>query len=274
MLQYHVKLDDRKLKRLIKQYPQTVRRAAETALDNTAFEIRKVLREDMKRVFDRPTPYTLNSLQVIKTRNHNMRATVWFKKPERMGRHYLEYQVKGGGRRQKGFERALGRYFIPARDERRDRYGNLTSGLIRQILSVLGRAESAAGYTANISERSARTNKKQRDYVYLRRRRGSLPPGIYRRVKKGASGIGGKTKTKQGLEHSKAYQRGASRGSIVRARGLQPVMIAVNRPHYRGRLDFFGLAESTHEEVFSKFFQRNFLRFTSPTTPRNSTTKK
>jgi hypothetical protein len=62
MLQYHVKVDDRKLKRLIKQYPQTVRRAAETALDNTAFEIRKVVRDDMRRVFDRPTPYTLIQL--------------------------------------------------------------------------------------------------------------------------------------------------------------------------------------------------------------------
>ena len=88
--------------------PQLANRAAELALDATAKAIRDEVKTTMPRVFDRPTPYTLNSLQVTPTHNHNMTAMVWFKDPDRMGQHYLVPQVDGGPRKLKGFERGLG----------------------------------------------------------------------------------------------------------------------------------------------------------------------
>jgi hypothetical protein len=135
--------------------------------------IHRELKATISRVFQDPAPYTKNSLKVTKTRNHNMQASVWFKEPDRMGDHYLLPQVEGGERKEKGFERALSHTkFIPSDHLPLDRYGNVAPGLIRQILSVLGRAELAQGYQterfqANRTRKIAIRNPKGRDFAWL-----------------------------------------------------------------------------------------------------------
>lgn len=171
----------------MKAIPRQANRAAEVALDNTAKDIKKAEVAEMKRVFDSPTRWTLNSLKMTPTINHNMQAVVWFKDPDRMGQHYLVPQVEGGPRKFKGFEQAFGnRMFVPGQAARMTKAGNVSPGQIRQILSVLGRAERTAGYSANVTKRSSSRNKKQRDYVYISKRHGKLYPGIYQRFAKGS----------------------------------------------------------------------------------------
>jgi hypothetical protein len=251
---FEVKVDKSQVEKLARQFPAQVMRAAEISLDKTADAIRDAERAELPKVFDRPTPYTLNSLKVTKTQGHNMTACVWFKEPDRMIEHYLVPQVFGGPRRQKGFERAFGGYFVPSKAESLDRYGNMPYGRIVQILSVLGRAEYKAGYSANVTARSRKRNRKPRDYVLLTNQHGKLPAGIYQRFQTGA-GFG--AKTKKTLPFGE-YQKGATRGkfsSVVRARGLRPVLIQVKRPGYSKRLPFFEIGR----QVFDRQFNATFL---------------
>lgn len=229
---------------MLKQYPAETGRALEKSIDQTAVEVKDALGQAMKQVFDRPAPYTLNSLRVERTRNHNMRARVWFKEPDRMGQHYLVPQVEGGERKLKGFERALGgRAYMPSKAAKLDRYGNLPYGMIVQILSVLSLAEHVAGYSSNLTERSKKGNRKSRDYVLLRQPQGKLPAGVYQRVQTGA-GFG--AKTKKTLQFGE-WQKGRTQGrfsSVIRARGLRPVLIQGKKSqNYQPLLPFYEIAE-------------------------------
>jgi len=174
------------VKAIIQEDQQHLSRVIEQALDATAFDMREGLQDEMKTVFISPTRFTLNSLKVNKTKNHNMEASVWLKEPERMGDHYLLPQILGGVRKTKGFERALGdTRLFPARGLKLTKAGNVSRGLITQLLSALGAAEHTQGYQANRTEKSAMRNKRrQKRYAYLYKGSGQLPPGIYQRVGK------------------------------------------------------------------------------------------
>lgn len=254
---FSVKIDSKAVQDMIKALPKEAGRAAEIALDKTAFDIKAAEVAKMKQVFDSPTRFTLNSLKVTRTRNHNMQASVWFKEPDRMGQHYLVPQVEGGPRKYKGFERGFGdTMFIPGQFARRTKAGNMSPAQIRQIMSVLGKAERTAGYSANLTARSAKRNRKDRDYVYIRRRHGRLLPGIYERFQ---TGVGFGYKTKRSLPFG-VYQKGRRRGrfaSVVRARGLKPIMlVGRQRKPYKPRLPFYEVAQDTFDERFYIHFYR------------------
>lgn len=217
--------------------PAVSSRALEMALDATALnDCKPAVYEEMARVFVNPTRYTMNSLKSTPTRRHNMVAYVWFKDPDRMEDHYLLPQVEGGARKTKGFERALGnKMFVPGDEARVNKYGNISIGQIRQILSVLGRADRTSGYMANITARSAKRNKKVRDYVYITRKYRGMYPGVYERRASGAKGA--RTGT------YRAGQRGR-RGGVVRARGLVPIMLVGRQGEpYKALLDFYGVVQ-------------------------------
>jgi len=242
--------------------PKTAPRALERAIDYTAKEIKKDVKEMIPRVFDNPVAWTRNSLQVTPTRNHNMTAFVWFKEPPRMSEHYLVPQVDGGPRDTKGFERALDNIkMVPGKHLRLLKSGNVSPGLIQQVLSVLKRAERYAGATRNISGRSKRRNKAERDFIWLRQRRGKLPPGIYRRVSSTGRKVGGKIKARENLLGFATYQRGSKvkgrKQRIIRARGLQAVFVyGRQRKAYVPRLRFYHIADKTHARVFEPTFYK------------------
>lgn len=265
-----VKIDDKQVRRLIASLDKQAIRAAEQAIDKTADFIKLALIKEMRRVFDNPVPYTINSLKVTKTRNHNMRASVWFKEPDRMDDHYLVPQVEGTLRKTKGFERALyNTRFIPSDSLNLDRYGNIGRGLITQILSALGRAQLTPGYQANRTKKSAARNKKDRDFVFLTAgsRRGKLPPGIYRRV------ITTSVLTKQqsrflnkdikaGSRKAGTYQQGRGQGLVSRARGLQPVLIVGSRKPTQPLLKFYDIARKVYGREFLLLFNAKFSELT------------
>jgi hypothetical protein len=242
---------------MLNAFPKQASRAAEMALDATAKVIKGEIRSSMATVFSNPTPYTLNSLKVTPTRNHNMKASVWFKEPDRMGQHYLIPQVDGGKRRLKGFERgiALGELVPGKIGARINQYGNVSPGQIKQIMSVLGRAETSSGYSANITARSRKRNKKERDYVVIYHKHGRLLPGVYQRTQTGV-GFGAKTK-RTFADQSKAYQKGRTNGrfaSVIRSRGLKPIFLMGKKATVKPRLDFYGIAHATFDREFSARF--------------------
>lgn len=255
-----IKVDDDNLRKMLAAMPSKVGRAAELAIDRTARSVRDAVRAEIPKVFDRPVPYTRNSLQLTLTHNHNMMAEVWFRDPDRMGDHYLVPQVDGGTRKLKGFERALGgMQYIPGHGAKIDQYGNVSVGQIRQILSVLGRAENTAGYSANMSKRSA-SRGKQRDYVWLPRGRGALPPGVYQRAA-AAGAVSGRYSTIADRKSRRAsgafaWQLGAAGDSAVRARGLRAVLVVGRKGVVRPRLPFYGIAQKVAGDTFAVEFAR------------------
>lgn len=173
-----------------------VRYATAVALTRTAQDVRRAEYDEMRRTFDRPTPYTLRSLFVKGATRANLEAVVWVK-DDRAGsgtpaERYLLPQIVGGPRGLKGFEKALqragymraGDRAVPGRFARLDRYGNVSFGQIIQILSQL-RITLTAGHDRNIStDRKKAAKARQRaggQYIALPNGRGKLPPGIYQR---------------------------------------------------------------------------------------------
>lgn len=100
---------------------------------------------EMQGVFDRPTTYTLNSLQVEKATKQKLTSKV-FVKSMGVKPHYLIPQVTGGNRRFKSFEAALlgrgimpsGYYVVPASFAEFDAFGNMKRSQIKEIFNLFG----------------------------------------------------------------------------------------------------------------------------------------
>lgn len=208
------------------------------ALNNTAKIVERALYAEMKRVFDRPTAYTMNSLWVKLATKQTLKSVIRFK--DRAGKgtpaeKYLGPQVRGGPRHWKRHEKALqkvgllpsGMFCVPGSAARIDRDGNMDKGQIVQILSYL-RAFGEEGYKANMSDkgraRVAKDNKRTgaRGFAYfvLKEKRNGLVPGVWQRFQ-------------------------FAHGSAVR-----PVLIFVKSPSYSRRFDFYDVAERVVKRHF------------------------
>lgn len=213
--------------------------ATAKALTNTAQAVKEELIKEMTRVFDRPTPFTLNSLVVIMATKTNLKAEVQTKFPPRLSQkqHYLEPQIKGGSREYKEFEKALhcigvlpsDMTAIPGKGAKLDAYGNMSRGEIVKILSYF-KAFGEQGYKANITEakkkRLAKGSKKKIGYTYivLRKPRGRLPAGIYQRF------------------------------SFAIGNALRLILIFTKKPTYKKRWMFNEIAQKVVTKEFMKKF--------------------
>jgi hypothetical protein len=269
----------KELEKTLRSFPGKANRAAKVALNKTGKAIKEEMGKEMTRVFDHPTRYTINSLKLTPAKERP-EAKVWFKEPDRMQQHYLVPQVEGGPRKLKGFERGIGiGDLYPTSFARPNLYGNVSAGKIRQIMSVLGLAETSSGYRANITVRSARRNLRPRDYVVIRNQRGRLYPGVYERFQTGP-GFG--AKTKRTIGRAGTWQKGqrkvavrdphtgriirweSSRSriqSIVRARGLRPIFLKGRGETVTPLLHFHEIAQQVFDEKFEKTFKETLERF-------------
>lgn len=224
---------------LINAHPQLMLRAAKSAAFGWVMpEIKAAIGE----AFENPTPYTLNSARFEITLDNPPIITIYLRQPDRMGKHYLTPQVEGGERSSKGFERALGiGWMMPAKGAKLNKYGNISPGQLRQILSVLGN-QGVGGYSFALTGKSSKRNKKERDYFQMPDGdRSGLHPGIYRRT---AVGRSARTGTHSAGQRSK-------RGGVVRARGVEPVLLAYNEStNYKKRLDFYDYAADSFRDGF------------------------
>lgn len=208
--------------------------AIATALTRAAIDVRDEAKAEMRRVFDRPTPYTLDSVFVRPAKPDRLEAVVEIKDDRGVtnggtpATRYLLPQVHGGQRRLKRLEVALqaagvlpqGWYVVPGAAARLDAYGNVSRGQVVQVLSQL-RIQLVAGSSRNMSFDA-------RKRIRAEQRAG----GRYFVIKPGS-----RARAQPGVWQREWFVRGAS-----------PIFIFVNRAQYAPRFDFYGLAQRVAQE--------------------------
>lgn len=192
----------------------------------------------MRAVFESPTRYTLNSLAVIPATKHDLRAELHVREfGGTPAWKYLGPQIHGGGRRKKGFERALERagvlraseYAMPARGAPLDGNGNMKAGLITRILSDVGANPDPMSNTSA----KARVRRRQRGKgtFFVVRGLGKLPDGIYFRL---------------GLKD------------------IRPILLFTRPPHYTERFPYYEVAREIIPRAAADRFYEGWRRYVLP----------
>lgn len=230
MLQFAVKDNiDQVVRQLDARFARQVPFATAKALTATAKLAQVNLRLEMGKVFDRPTPFTLNSTYVRPATKANLAALVKLKDEAFKGTpaaRYLAPQITGGDRVLKRFERALvaigalqpGWFAVPGQGARLNSYGNMSVGQVTQILSYL-RANPDA--MQNRTPRSGKRSVKRAGYFVGRP--GNAPIGVWQRTQSG---------------------------------GVRPVLIFVKGATYAKRFDFEAVVRQTAERELLPQFRR------------------
>lgn len=187
--------------------------ATALALTRTAKASQGDVVSAMKRNFDRPTPFTLNSTYTKPATKRHLVAEVGIKDWAAKGTpaaRYLSPLIHGGPRGDKRSERALrirgllprGRFLIPGDDAPLNRYGNVTAGQVVKALSnIRGQIDSAQNTGSARSKQRAKRSGRQ--YFWM-------------------NGVG------------VFFRQGKS---------LRSFLILGRQPMYERRFDFFGIAE-------------------------------
>lgn len=199
--------------------------ATATALTSTARAVREAEVAEMRRVFDRPTPFTLNALQVVPARKDALVAEVRYKDQQPYtGKHFLGVQADGGARPMKGFERLMqaadigaGAFeaIIPARTAAMDGYGNWSVGERQRVLSAL---QAQRDYAQNTTDRSRRRNPRRAEY--------------YVGTRGGVTGV---------------FKRQGEDDTLI-------LVFLRRKPVYQARFDFDGVAARTFAQVYDPLF--------------------
>lgn len=237
-----------------------IHRATAVALTRTAVQVKAAVRAEMPKVFDRPTPWTLNSLFVdpAKFTQAVPEARVWIK-DEAGGKgvaptKYLLPEIEGGARGWKRSERALQRagflyadeQIVPAAGAALDAYGNVRRGLIVTLLSYFSTFD-VAGFTANATAKTrARRAKRGRTadgFITIR--------GVEYFISRGPGMWFGR------YQH---LPRGIWSRKGIHGSDVTPVLLFVRRANYRQRLDFFGIGRRVVEDRLSAEFERAMQR--------------
>jgi hypothetical protein len=227
------------IKGLTKLEREQVPYATAVALTRTAKDSQADVAEQMRRVFDRPTPYTLSATYIKPATKQNLRAEVFIKDiafKATPAIQWLSPQIYGGTRPSKRFEKLLmsrgilpmGMFAIPASGARLDRYGNMSAGQIIQILSALGASRDPL---ANRNKAGKRRGKRRGgEYFAVSRPTKGLAPGVYERI-------------------------GLGFGSAIR-----PVLVFAGAPVYTKLLPFYETIERTTATKFQPEFVEAFNR--------------
>jgi hypothetical protein len=215
---------------LMKQVPFAMAKA----LTETAIQAQTDIVQAMAQVFDRPTPYTLNSTYVSPATKTKLESTVKLKDESARGlpaTKYLLPEVSGGVRNAKRSEVALGNslnldagsFLVPGEAVKLDQYGNITAGMMTKILStVRSHPDSYANTTSKSRQRTLAAGRNLDYYV------GNSPTGAQRR------GV---------------WERDG--------RHLHPILIFIDgAPSYRERLCFYAIAQQTYARVYQQLFNQ------------------
>ena len=123
--------------------------ATSYAINTVARKVRDAEKEEIKRVFDEPTRWTVNSIFINPSSKNDLEAVVWLKDWAPKGTpaaDYLQPHIQGGPRQLKRYEKALkrkgmlkaGEYTVPANTFKKNRYGNISQGQYTKMLSNVG----------------------------------------------------------------------------------------------------------------------------------------
>lgn len=229
MINISVKSDiEKAIKKLNDIQKKQVPFASALALTKVGQLVKDAEYAQMKKAFDRPTNFTLNSLFLRRATKKSQEAVVWLRDWAPKGtpaNKYLGPQIYSGSRSLKGFERLLnakgvlpdGYYAIPSRKARKDAHGNLNKGLLNQILSYSGAQRDGAQNTKQGKKRQTKAK-----FMLLDERDGK-PGGIW---------------------------------AITSDQRIYPVLIFVRAPSYKRRFDFYRVAARTYRQHMAYEFDK------------------
>lgn len=248
-MQYDVRADLKQVEKALgKLRKDQIPFATAYALTQTAKQAQKHIITEMKRVFDRPKPYTLNGTYVQPATKQRLYALVKLKdgylgdagdaSKKGTADKYLSAQVKGGARRPKGFEKLLiskglmppGHYAVPTSAAPLDAFGNVSPGYFNRILSQLRIAFDPLN-----NSKPGKSRRRTRTAGFFvaypgRPRTAHLAPGIYERI-------------------------GTGFGS-----GVRPIFIYTTQaPRYQVRLNFDRIVLKTIPDYLPFYFEKGFI---------------
>ena len=153
------------------------------SLNQIATKVKDEEKEEMKRVFDRPTPWALGAITTEKATTEKLQSKTDIRDAAKAS--YLLPQIEGGHRKYKHYEQVLkglgllpsGWYAVPGPSIVLDNYGNMASGDIKKILNTL-RGTTKAG------------QRRSGSLWVVQKQTGKVRPGIY--DVSNYSGFGGK----------------------------------------------------------------------------------
>jgi hypothetical protein len=245
------------------------RYAGMRTLNDVAFQARRDVQIEMRKVFDRPTPFVLNAVTVEMATRDRLEASVYLRYPGGKGvdpNSVLQAEIEGGRRNDKRMERALQRLgvlnsgwqVVPATPlmsgsaqgpaagvlaGKVDQYGNVKGSFIVQLISYF-QGFGEQGYRANMTDKRKRTLAKRgtnaRGFVEIR--------GVQYFISRGRGNWFGRGAWRQGRDQH--LPPGIWARSGVHGSKLTPIMMFVRRPIYRQRLDFEGIVMDTAGREF------------------------
>lgn len=116
------------LRRLMRQHAGQIPFATSRAINATAKDVKRNTEKRMRRVFDRPTPFTMRGVFTQFSTKRRLIARVGIKDRQA---EYLGIQETGGTRSPKAGRKAL----VVASEARRNQYGNLSRNQVRRLLA-------------------------------------------------------------------------------------------------------------------------------------------
>jgi hypothetical protein len=210
-------------------------------LNDAGFAVRTAWRDEMPKVFQNPTAWTLNAVLVRRATKQDPSVEVFLR--NELGdaippAYYLQFQVRGGARRAKRSEKLLrsagvlgtSEFIVPAKGLQLDPYGNIPSGIITSVLSdVQALNDEADRSTVESRGRRSRRRDINKRGVYFanKQQRGKLPRGIYRRTRTGF---------------------GSS---------LDGVLMFVRQPQYQAIYNVFDIANRVFAHMFTRRWRDN-----------------
>lgn len=150
MIRISVKHQLRDATRAISQFAaRQVPYASALALNAVATDVQKAEQANMRRVLDRPTPFTVKSVAVRKANKRNLVATVFVKD---IAARYLEPYERGG-------KNVLnGRAFLSPRAQPLNEYGNIPRKTIAKLAGrsdiFIGKVKTKHGFVSGVWQRS------------------------------------------------------------------------------------------------------------------------
>ena len=232
----HATLLERQLLRISRELREE---ATKRVVGRSGALVRRRIMDEMPKLFDRPTPWTVNSVRYAASNDQAVLFIAYDTSKGVSAEKFLAAEVRGGARRNKRSEQALelrgllpaGMQIAPGRGDELDRFGNLRGGLVVQALAGIG-AMRETGYAANATAKSRERWRKKG----LAHRRTGTPFFVGHAAESGISGV---------------YQ-------IMGRHRVRAVMHFIPKPIYRERMPFDALAGGFASEIVPVQVRRVF----------------
>lgn len=226
-------------------------------LTQLAYRAQGKIKSEMAAKFDRPTPFTLNSLFVQGATRDKLAAKVGLKnmmlaKSAGPASETIGHQFVGGARKFKRSEGAFrrigmlrdGEIIVPGASAELDAFGNIKRGFMIKLIAYF-RAFGEQGYRANTTDKRrkslAKVGKSENGYKTIN--------GVVYFYSPGKGRANGKT------SH---LARGIWQRTGIHGVGISPVLLFVQAKPYRQRVNIGPIGVEVYNSAMPEMFQRNF----------------